>query len=209
MSSIRLLQLAIPLVRTHGFTRDTLSRSVLFLDTPHAEPLSETAVSALFGPGNEARRTLINAWLDDAIVQMKAVSSPTVKEVLRLRLKHNEPVLQYLPEAFALLASPTSGFPPLDPRPALEHATNIADEACYVAGDTSTELSWYARRASLAVIYSAAELHQLTSPQTAYSFLDSLLDTSSSLKSSLNEVELYASYIVKSWTGIVKSSGVS
>jgi len=52
------------------------------------------------------------------------------------------------------------------------------------------------------------KLHQLTSPKTAYSFLDSLLDTSSSLKSSLDEVELYSSYIVKSWTGIVKSSGV-
>jgi len=207
-TSARLLQLAIPLVKTHGFTRDTLSRSVLHLQTPHAEPLPETAVSSLFGPGDDARRTLINAWLGHALCQMKTVSSPTMKETLRLRLECNESVLQYLPEAFALLASPSSGFPPLDLRPALKHSVRIADEACYIAGDTSMELSWYWRRASLAAIYTAAELHQLTSPKTAYTFLDSLLDASSVLKSSLDEVELYSSYIVKSWTGIIKSSGV-
>jgi ubiquinone biosynthesis protein COQ9 len=94
--------LAIPLVKTHGFTRDVLSRSVLALPPPHAhtEPLSDTAVSALFGNGDLARRTLINAWLDDGIEQMKAINEPslTIKQVLHKRLEHNEPVLQYLPE---------------------------------------------------------------------------------------------------------------
>ena len=55
-----LLKLALPLVRTHGFTREALSRSVLALPKPHPEPLRDTAVSALFGEGDDARRTLIN-----------------------------------------------------------------------------------------------------------------------------------------------------
>jgi hypothetical protein len=44
-------------------------------------------------------------------------------------------------QAFALLAAPESGTPPIDPMPALGHAARIADEACYVAGDQSLRVS--------------------------------------------------------------------
>jgi ubiquinone biosynthesis protein COQ9 len=97
-SSSRLLQLAIPLVKTHGFTRKTLSLFVLSLPTPHAEPLSDTAISSLWGQGDDARRTLITAWQDDARQQMTNIQSPTMREVLHKRLEFNEPVLSYLPE---------------------------------------------------------------------------------------------------------------
>ncbi|KAH0585299.1 hypothetical protein H2248_008540 [Termitomyces sp. 'cryptogamus'] len=187
----RLLRLSIPLVRTHGFTREALARSVLELPQPeaHSQPLSDTAVSALFGSGDLARRTLIRAWLDDGIrhIQSQPTGS-TLSEVLHARLEYNEPVLQHLPEAFALLASPAYGIIPLDPRPAIEHAFKVADEACHVTGDASLQLAWHARRGSLAAIYTASELHQLTSPKTACGFLDSLLDGSSVLESSMNEI---------------------
>jgi hypothetical protein len=66
----------------------------------HAEPLSETSISALFGPGDLSRRNLIKAWLDDGIRHMNTLPVGTpVKEVLRARLEFNEPVLQHLPEA--------------------------------------------------------------------------------------------------------------
>ena len=48
----------------------------------------------------------------------------------------------------------------------------------------------------------------MTSPQTAYHFLDSLLDASSAVKSSLDEAGLFTSYIAKSWIGIIKSKGI-
>ncbi|KDR76023.1 hypothetical protein GALMADRAFT_225763 [Galerina marginata CBS 339.88] len=233
-SSARLLKLALPLVRTHGFTREALSRSVLALPPGevHAEPLSDTTVSALFGHGDLARRTLIDAWLKDGLRHMAlvpgverpmeppvnfdantsaaagSVKKATVRDVLRARLEYNEPVLPYLPEAFALLASPASGIPPLDPTQVIKHAAYVADEACHVTGDQALQLDWYTRRAAIAAVYAASELHQLASPQTAYSFLDSLLDTSSTLKSSFDEVSLYSSYIFKSWRGIIKSSGI-
>ena len=101
----QLLQLALPLIRTHGFTRQALANSVLSLPKPHPEPLSDRAVSSLFGEGEEARITLINYWLDDARQTMKPSAatnsepaSPTIKEVLTARLQHNEPVLELLPE---------------------------------------------------------------------------------------------------------------
>lgn len=110
------------MVKTHGFTREALARSVLELppSEAHSEPLSETAVSALFGNGDLPRRTLIEAWLQDGLRHMASVpgvgrhtanpnvaaadssvesgKKATVGEVLRARLEYNEPVLSYLPE---------------------------------------------------------------------------------------------------------------
>jgi len=208
MSRNALLKLAVPLVQTHGFTRQALARSVLSLPTPHTQPLSETAVSSLFGDGDEARRTFIDAWLDETCERMKTAPSRAVGDVLAFRLRQNEPVLSYLPEAFALLASPSSGLPPLDPLPALKHAAKVADEACFIAGDVSVGNAWYARRASLATVYAAAELHQLTSRRTAYQFLDRLLNTSLKVESTVGDIGLFAQYVGRSWAGILTSRGI-
>ncbi|KAI0067270.1 hypothetical protein BV25DRAFT_1867783 [Artomyces pyxidatus] len=207
-TSAELLHAALPLIRQHGFTREALSRSVLALAEPHAQPLSEPAVSALFGQGDTARRTLINAWLEDGRAQMRAQPSKTTTDALKVRLRHNEPVLPYLPEAFALLASPRSGIPPLDVKLALVHAVSVADEACFATGDISVGPAWYTKRATLAAIYSAAELHQLGSPQTVYAFMDSLVGTAASVHQTVSEVELFAQYVAKSWGGLIKSSGI-
>ncbi|KAJ7261764.1 hypothetical protein B0H12DRAFT_1105587 [Mycena haematopus] len=208
-SSTRLLKLALPLVSEHGFTRAALARSVLRLQpTPHAGPLSDTAVSALFGRGDLARKALIDAWFEGGIESMKTGAPTSIKEALHTRLAYNEPVLAHLPEVFASLAAPESGMPPVDPIPALKHAARVADEACYVSGDQSLRLSWYTKRASLIGVYSAAELHQLTSPQTAHAFLDSLLSTSTALETSVEEAKLYCSYIMRSWAGIIRSKDV-
>ncbi|KAJ7650053.1 hypothetical protein FB45DRAFT_731900 [Roridomyces roridus] len=205
-SSLRLLKLALPLVSEHGFTRTALANSVLHLPVPHAEPLSDSAVSALFGSGDRARKTLIHAWLDGGLESMSSTES--VKDALHARLKYNEPVVSLLPEAFALLSAPESGVPPLDPLPMLKHSARIADEACHVSQDASLRLAWYTKRASLIGIYSAAELHQLTSPSTAPAFLDSLLATSNSIGSSLSEVLEFSSYVGRSWAGIIRSRGI-
>jgi ubiquinone biosynthesis protein COQ9 len=102
-----LLRHAFPLVRTHGFTRHAISLAALSLPN-HTEPLSETAVSALFGPGDEARKSLIQAWLDEGIDTMrrphgeeggeKHRGSLSVRDALKHRLEWNEPVLDHLPE---------------------------------------------------------------------------------------------------------------
>jgi ubiquinone biosynthesis protein COQ9 len=153
-----LLRAALDVVGTHGFTRTALALSVTQLPPPHthAAPLSDAAVSALFGPGSKAEHSLINFFFDEGIRHMRTRAQalatsqdrpPTAKEILVERLKFNEPVLPHLSSAFASLASghaPKLGpfqLPPmLDPSPALNHALRIADEVCYLSGDTSTEV---------------------------------------------------------------------
>ncbi|KAH7913517.1 hypothetical protein BJ138DRAFT_613825 [Hygrophoropsis aurantiaca] len=206
-ASSRLLQLALPLVKTHGFTREALSFSVLSLPTPHTQPLPDAAVTSLFGQGDDASRTLIHAWLDDARVQMSSSHSSNMREILKARLKANQPVLPHLPQAFALLAS-SSKYIPVDPSPILEHAAKVADQACWMAYSDAKEISWYIRRASISAIYAATELHQFTSPETTDEFLESLLDQSSDIEKSAAEVKLFGTYVWKSWAGIIKSSGV-
>lgn len=222
-TNLRLLRLALGLVETHGFTRDALAYSVLRLPHPetHSTPLSDAAISSLFGQGTKPEHTLINLFFDDGLEHMKNRAQvlseseqrvPTVQELLKERLKFNEPVLDHLPDAFASLASSAikSGpfsLSPVDPLPMLRHALRISDEACYLSGDTS-ELSWYTRRASLAAIYTVAELHQISSPKTANQFLENLLASSSKAKEALDEVNLFASYWYKSTKAIMKSKGI-
>ncbi|KAL4064358.1 hypothetical protein V8B97DRAFT_344112 [Scleroderma yunnanense] len=204
-----LLKLAIPLVRSHGFTRETLARAVLSLPEPHSDPLPDTAVTALFGQGDDASRTLVNAWFEDARQRMREEVQPLshIRQVLLARMTMNEPVLEHLPEAFALLAA-SSRMVPVDPTPILRHAAHVADEACWIADPAAKELSWYTRRASVSAIYLAAELHQFTSPKTAESFLDYLLENSDTAERAVKETALYGEYIFKSWRGILKSSGI-
>ncbi|KAG0691557.1 hypothetical protein DFH29DRAFT_89121 [Suillus ampliporus] len=128
-------------------------------------------------------------------------------DVLKARLKSNEPVLKHLPEAFALLAT-SSPLLPADPIPIIKHAAQVSNQACWIADSDARESSWYTRRASVSAIYLAAELHQLTSPRTASTFLDSLLENAEYAEKALDETTLFASYVWKSWRGIVKSSGV-
>ncbi|KAG6374356.1 hypothetical protein JVT61DRAFT_4387 [Boletus reticuloceps] len=210
--SARLLQLALPLVKTHGFTRTALARAVLELPQPHAEPLPDAAVTALFGHGDNARRTLIRAWLDDACCRMEqdhasaSASTVTMRDVLHARLRMNEPVLGHLAQGFALLSTSSRLVPlPPDPLPVLEHAARVADQACWIAEPDRKEMAWYTRRATVSGIYLAAELHQLTSPSTAASFLDHLVENSAAAEGAVREVSLYGSYILSSWKGITKS----
>lgn len=202
----QLLKLATPLVQRYGFTRTALAHSVLALPEPHAEPLSDSAVTALFGQGDAARRTLINAWLDEGRAHMRTAPIGGVKHALLARLEYNVPVLSHLPEAFGLLASPRLGIPPIDLLPAIQHAAGIADEACHITNDESIGPSWYTKRATLAAIYTATELHQLASPPTAPAFLDSLFESASDVENALSEAEIFAQYIAKSWVAIVKNS---
>ncbi|KAL0579301.1 hypothetical protein V5O48_002699 [Marasmius crinis-equi] len=211
MSSTRnqLLRVASTLIKTHGFTREALANSVLHLPQREApqEPLNDLAVSALFGSGDTARVALITAWLEEGLNHMRKVPTPSVREILLARLDYNRDVLKHLPEAFALLCSPENGWPPVDPRPALKHAATVANETCIITQDRSLQLDWYARRASLATVYSAAELHQLKSPESAGAFLDDLLSASETAGTTLREAQVFSSYVYKSWNGILKSKG--
>lgn len=94
---LQILRHALPLIKSHGFTRQALASAVLSLPN-HSEPLSDTAVSSLFGSGDSARSTLISYWLEEARNDMSIKKGASIGAILKHRLQRNEPVLSYLPE---------------------------------------------------------------------------------------------------------------
>jgi ubiquinone biosynthesis protein COQ9 len=170
LDSAALLQRAFTLVPAHGFTRQTLA--LAGSSTASAAPLTDTSITALFGPGDDARRAFIQAWLDDATKQSisetpAAVVPPStaaLKQALASRLHANTPVLHHLSEAFGLLSAPDMriagrtlpAFPVLDPRAGLTHAWRVADRACVASGLGLDGTEWYARRTAVAGAFPTA-----------------------------------------------------
>jgi len=205
---IAILKDAVTLVPTLGFTRTAMSQAAA--NVCSNQELPNRSIDHIFGRGDDARKTLIRAWLDKGREAMAVPNAAgvNVKDSLQRRLEWNTPVLDKLPEAFALLATPSGAFPSIDARAVLEHPLLVAHTACRLAQHDPSGMTWYARRAVLGSIYAAAELHQLNSPESAGGFLESLLDSSMKASSAASEVLTFANYIGRSWLSIAKSKGL-
>lgn len=106
-----ILRQAVKHIPTHGFTLQTIA-----LSAPAGTKLSDTAISALFGPGDAAQRTLIRAWLEEGRLNMSTVTSSSnsgslsdpgsisMEDILLKRLEWNEPVLPHLKDVRNLLS---------------------------------------------------------------------------------------------------------
>mmetsp|Transcript_2537 Transcript_2537/g.4392 ORF Transcript_2537/g.4392 Transcript_2537/m.4392 type:complete len:249 (+) Transcript_2537:2065-2811(+) len=121
---------------------------------------------------HRCNRTMSDAFLNRVSAPDKL--SQRVAELVRYRLLLYEPVKSHWPHGLALQALPSNVFTAWD-----NHAVLI-DEIWALAGDQSTEFSWYTRRAALLGVYHATELFWLndTSPDArdSWNFLDRRLD---------------------------------
>ncbi|SGY60406.1 BQ5605_C007g04426 [Microbotryum silenes-dioicae] len=186
--------------------RKTLTREQLIREARAQAPsgTASTFRSPLLGP----LKALVQAWLEQGRMEMvqhvavsrgKANQDQLVKLGLRHRIKYNEPVVDQLVEALALLGAPTSTplsspsalLPFPSPLPHFEHVARIAHDLAAASDDESQGLEWYSVRASLGTLYGLSELHQL-SPQLqglepsqrrleTYEFLDRIWDKSDGL----------------------------
>ena len=78
-----------------------------------------------------------------------------IEEAITLRLKMIIPYIDTWHQALTLLASPTAA------ADCLENGANMIDEIWYHAGDMSTDMNWYTKRAALAAVYASTELYML------------------------------------------------
>ncbi|KAL6751720.1 COQ9-domain-containing protein [Haematococcus lacustris] len=115
-------------------------------------------------------------------------------QALRHRLRLITPHIDSWPQALACVAH----------APHAPHALRLlsawVDEVWALAGDTSTDLSWYSRRALLAGVYVSTELYLLTdySPgfRDSWQALERRLDEALSLEGSADEIREAA---VRAW----------
>ncbi|GAA5963637.1 hypothetical protein JCM3765_003525 [Sporobolomyces pararoseus] len=177
-------------------------------------------------------RALFKEWLEEGRREMvKTVKESglngqeAMKRGIRARLSYNEPVLDRLPHALALLSAPTTT--PLSsptsivpsPVPHLAHAANIAQDLAKSSGSQAQGTAWYSLRARLALVYTLSELHLLSPPSDpslssqdrigdSIRFSEKLWRETGKVGDTVQGVEDFGNWVVKSWMGIGRSLGV-
>jgi len=148
------LEALLPLVPTHGWTFAALRRA---LSESGGDPLD----AELVFPGGAVE--LVEAFLDRADRAME----PLPDEILALRpgarvramvirrFAQARPDKDAVRRAVAILALPRNA------RVALRCTARTVDTIWHLAGDTSADVNWYSKRATLAGIYAATLLYWL------------------------------------------------
>ncbi|KAF8976166.1 Ubiquinone biosynthesis protein coq9, mitochondrial [Entomortierella lignicola] len=121
------------------------------------------------------------------------------------RLGMIAPYIDRWPEALAIMGQPSNV--PMS----LNHLGKIVDEIWHLAGDTSADMNWYTKRASLAGVYTTTELYMTTDKTPNYEatqrFLDRRFEDAATIGKATNEALQIAEFGVKSVFGILNSKG--
>lgn len=109
-------------------------------------------------------------------------------------------------QALAIMAQPTY-------IPASTHELwSLADEIWFLAGDTSLDMSWYTKRASLSAVYAATEVFQTQDQSTELKdtekFLDARLDELRRFGVARQAVGEWMGYTGMSFVNVLRSKGV-
>ncbi|KAL1920919.1 uncharacterized protein VTP21DRAFT_11554 [Calcarisporiella thermophila] len=163
-------------------------------------------------PGGPA--DLVNYFLEDCRIRLNVDAKGKLEglrthEKIRLmcqvRLNMMRPYITKWPEALAIMAQPTQA------ATSLTHLQKLVDDMWYLAGDKSSDMNWYSKRATLAAVYSSTELFmtQDSSPdfQETFRFLDRRLEDVAILGKSVNEISNLMSFAARSALGIIESKG--
>ncbi|OQR84315.1 ubiquinone biosynthesis protein COQ9 [Achlya hypogyna] len=118
---------------------------------------------------------LVDFFMDDWQAKMQAalaaepidatseyVATDRLKRGVQIRLQLLAPYLHVWPQAMALGALPQNA------PTTMKKLAQAADDIWFFAGDRSTDLSWYTKRALLTGIYAATELFMLTDASPNY-----------------------------------------
>ncbi|KAM9301963.1 ubiquinone biosynthesis protein COQ9, mitochondrial [Gastrophryne carolinensis] len=129
----------------------------------------------------------------------KKATADFLQEVLEARLRMIAPVIGQWPQALGILLLPQN-IPT-----SLKLLTAMVDDIWHYAGDQSTDVSWYTRRAVLAGIYNATELvmTQDSSPdfQDTWDFLQKRITDAMAMGHSVKQVTSTGEAVVQGLMG--------
>ena len=171
-----ILEASLKHVKNHGWSDTALKHGIADLE------LSDACISMFQLGGVEIAlhydKTL-NEELEDMMAQQQDERLPEtepppiahfLKDAIKTRLELQLPFFDRWAEALALVVSPK-----VVPR-ATEQFAHLIDDIWFYAGDKSTDINWYTRRATVAAVYGMTELFMLQdeSPDFAdtWAFLD-------------------------------------
>uniref|UniRef100_A0A383W6Z6 Ubiquinone biosynthesis protein n=1 Tax=Tetradesmus obliquus TaxID=3088 RepID=A0A383W6Z6_TETOB len=162
-----LLQAATKHIKQHGWSRAALLQAAKDLQlSPSAAGMFPRGPSHLVEHIIQSNNEALAAQLQEPQVQQQLAALPLPQRIaaaVRRRLELNTPYMDSWPQALAVLAQPRNS------PEALRLLLQLLDEIWYSAGgDTSTDASWYTKRASLAAVYMSTELYMLTDYSPGY-----------------------------------------
>ena len=156
-----ILEASLKHVKNHGWSETSLKHGIADLK------LSDACISMFELGGVEIALHYdksLNDELEDMMAQQlndripESEPPPTVhflKDAIKTRLELQLPFYEQWAEALALVLSPK-----VVPR-ATEQFVHLIDDIWFYAGDKSTDINWYTRRASVAAVYGMTELFML------------------------------------------------
>jgi ubiquinone biosynthesis protein COQ9 len=162
-----LLQAATKHIKQHGWSRAALLQAATELQlSPSAAGMFPRGPSHLVEHVIQSNNAALAAQLQQPQVQQQLAALPLPQRIaaaVRRRLELNAPYMDNWPQALSVLAQPQNS------PEALRLLLQLLDEIWYSAGnDTSTDASWYTKRASLAAVYMSTELYMLTDYSPGY-----------------------------------------
>ncbi|XP_063801862.1 ubiquinone biosynthesis protein COQ9, mitochondrial isoform X2 [Pseudophryne corroboree] len=202
----RILTAALAFVPEYGWTSDAIAEGAKALD------LSAAAAGMFGNEGAElvlhfvsqCNRKLVEVLEEEQkLVQLgSAEKKPTaqfLKDALEARLKMLIPYMGYWPQALGILLLPHN-------IPAsLKLLTTMVDDVWHYAGDQSTDVSWYSRRAVLAGIYNTTELVMTQDNsldfQDTWSFLQNRISEAVTMGNSVTQVTSTGEAVIQGLMG--------
>uniref|UniRef100_A0A3P8UQP7 Ubiquinone biosynthesis protein n=2 Tax=Cynoglossus semilaevis TaxID=244447 RepID=A0A3P8UQP7_CYNSE len=202
----RILTAALEFVPLHGWTVDAIAAGAETLEL-------SSASTGMFNNGAgdlvlhfiaqcNSQLTEILAEQNNQVQLGQAEQKKTadfLRDAVETRLRMNIPYIDTWPQAMSILLLPYN-IPD-----SLKHLSTMVDDIWYYAGDRSTDMNWYTKRAALTGIYNTTELVMLqdSSPdfQDTWNFLDNRIQDMANMATSAKQVQSTGEAVVQGFMG--------
>lgn len=202
----RILTAALEFVPLHGWSMEAIAAG--------AETIGlSTATTGMFynGAGDLVHHFIAqcNAQLTEILAEQhnqvqlgnaeQKKTADFLRDAVETRLRMLSPYIETWPQAMSILLLPHN-IPD-----SLKHLSTLVDDMWYYAGDRSTDLNWYTRRAALTGIYNTTELVMVqdSSPdfQDTWNFLDNRIQDVVNMAGTAKQVKSTGEAVVQGLMG--------
>ncbi|KAM9375751.1 ubiquinone biosynthesis protein COQ9, mitochondrial isoform 2-T2 [Pholidichthys leucotaenia] len=202
----RILNAALEFVPLHGWSMEAIAAG--------AESLGlSSASTGMFsnGAGDLVLHfiTQCNSQLTEILAEQhnqvqlgqaeKKKTSDFIRDAIETRLQMYIPYIETWPQAMSILLLPHN-IPD-----SLKHLSTMVDDIWYYAGDRSTDMNWYTKRAALTGIYNTTELVMVqdSSPdfQDTWNFLDNRIQDIVNMATTAKQVQSTGEAVVQGLMG--------
>ncbi|XP_077425639.1 ubiquinone biosynthesis protein COQ9, mitochondrial [Vanacampus margaritifer] len=202
----QVLNAALEFVPQHGWTMEAIAAGVETLDLSSASTgmfdngAGDLVLHFIAQCNSQLRETLAEQHKQVQLGQAEPKKTADfLRDAVETRLRMHIPYIETWPQAMSILLLPHN-----IPN-SLTHLATLVDDIWYYAGDRSTDMNWYSKRAALTGIYNTTELVMLqdSSPdfQDTWNFLDNRIQDVVTMASSAKQVQSTGEAVVQGLMG--------